>query len=106
LLAAFLVVDGVISFIASMQGRRMQSSWGRLLLEGVAGITLGLLAFMWPGVTVLAIVLILGLWAMLTSPGAGAVAIAWMIGAYAILFGVSLIFLRLRLRKHNIIIDI
>lgn len=66
LLAVFLVVDGLLSFIASRQGRRTKSSWGLLLLEGVVGITLGLFAFIWPGVTVLAIVLIIGVWAVLT----------------------------------------
>jgi len=143
LLAAFLIVDGLFSFIASFQVRRMQISWGPLLFEGVAGMALGLFTFIWPGLTVLAIVLVIGLWAMLTgvleiiagvklrneiqgewllvssgvlsllfsvilltSPGVGAVAIAWMIGVYALVFGVSLIFLGIRLRKHNIIINI
>ena len=36
---------------------------------------------------------------MIASPGAGAVAVAWMIGAYSIAFGVLLIALGVRLRK-------
>jgi uncharacterized membrane protein HdeD (DUF308 family) len=36
---------------------------------------------------------------MIASPGAGAVAVAWIIGAYSMVFGVLLIVLSLRLRK-------
>jgi uncharacterized membrane protein HdeD (DUF308 family) len=143
LLAAFLVVDGVFSFAASVQGRKMGVQWGYLLVEGVAGIFIGLFTFVWPGITVMAIILIIGIWAMLTgiievlaavklrdeiegewllglggvlsilfslvllvNPGIGAVAIIWMIGVYAVLFGTSLIFLGMRLRKHNLVIDL
>jgi uncharacterized membrane protein HdeD (DUF308 family) len=38
---------------------------------------------------------------VLAWPGAGALALVWLIGAYAIVFGVLLIVLSLRLRKHR-----
>jgi uncharacterized membrane protein HdeD (DUF308 family) len=44
--------------------------------------------------------------ALFVNPGVGAVAIIWLIGVYALLFGVAMIFLGLRLRKHNVIINI
>lgn len=143
LLAVFLIADGVFSFIASFKGRDLSPRWGFLLVEGVVGIGLGMLTFIWPGLTVLAIVLIIGFWAMVTgilevlaaiklrdeiegewllglggvlsiifslllfvNPGVGAVAIIWLVGVYAILFGISLIFLGIRLRKHNVVINI
>lgn len=143
LLAAFLVADGILSFAASFQGRQMGVTWGYLLCEGLAGIFIGLFTLVWPSITVLAVILTIGLWALITgvfellaavklrdeiegewllglggvlsilfsvllfvNPGMGAVAIVWMIAGYGILFGVSLIFLGLRLKKHNVVVNI
>lgn len=39
--------------------------------------------------------------AILANPGAGAVALVWLIGIYAILFGLPMIWLGLRLRKQQ-----
>jgi uncharacterized membrane protein HdeD (DUF308 family) len=39
--------------------------------------------------------------AILMAPGAGALALVWLIGAYALLFGGTLVWLALRLRKHG-----
>jgi uncharacterized membrane protein HdeD (DUF308 family) len=143
LLGLFLVIDGLISFLVSMHGRGRGLKGGPLLLEGLIGIAVGIFTFVWPSMTVLAVVLIIGFWAMVTgvleiiaavilrheiegewllglcgiisilfsvalfvNPGVGAVAIIWLIGVYALLFGVAMIFLGLRLRKHNVIINI
>jgi uncharacterized membrane protein HdeD (DUF308 family) len=38
---------------------------------------------------------------VLVAPGAGALALIWLIGAYAIVFGISMTALSLRLRKHG-----
>ena len=142
-LALFLIGDGILSALASMQGRKLGPRWGFLMLEGIAGITIGMLTFLWPEVTVLAIVLLIAFWAMITgvfellaaiklrdeiegewllgiggilsilfsvvlfiNPGLGAVTIIWLIGFYAFVFGISLIFLGIRLRKHNILVDL
>jgi uncharacterized membrane protein HdeD (DUF308 family) len=43
---------------------------------------------------------------LLVNPGVGAVAIIWMIGGYALILGIAMIFLGLRLRKHKVIINI
>lgn len=39
--------------------------------------------------------------AILVNPGAGALALVWLIGAYAILFGLPLIWLAFRLRRYQ-----
>jgi uncharacterized membrane protein HdeD (DUF308 family) len=143
LLGCFLVIDGLVSSIVSMHGRGRGLKGGPLLLEGLIGIAVGIFTFIWPGITVLVVVLIIGFWAMVTgvleiiaavtlrneiegewllglcgvisilfsvillvNPGVGAVAIIWMIGVYALLFGIAMIFLGLRLRKHKVIINI
>ncbi|MCZ4151444.1 hypothetical protein BZG21_44450, partial [Escherichia coli] len=38
---------------------------------------------------------------MIANPGAGALAVVWVIGAYAVFFGVLLVMLALRLRKTS-----
>jgi uncharacterized membrane protein HdeD (DUF308 family) len=138
LLAAFLVADGIFSLMVSFRGRHEVRQWWLLLLEGLAGIIIGLMAFAWPGLTVLAVILIVGVWAVVTgileiaaavklrheirdewllglggavsilfgiillvSPGAGAVVLALLIGAYALIFGISMIFLGLKLRRYR-----
>jgi uncharacterized membrane protein HdeD (DUF308 family) len=143
LVGFFLVIDGLISFFVSIRGRGRGLKVGVLLLEGLVGIAVGVFTFVWPEITVLAVVLIVAFWAMVTgvleiiaatilrdeiqgewllalsgvisilfsvilfvNPGVGAVAMIWMIGAYAIIFGVAMIFLGLRLRKHKVIINI
>jgi uncharacterized membrane protein HdeD (DUF308 family) len=38
---------------------------------------------------------------VLVAPGAGALGLIWVIGAYSIAFGILLVGLSLRLRKHR-----
>ena len=38
---------------------------------------------------------------LIASPGTGALAIVWVIGAYAIVFGITLLLLSWRLRSHH-----
>ena len=137
LLAAFLIADGVFSFMASMGGKGTDPQWWLLLAEGLAGILIGILAIIWPGITVMAVIVIIAFWALLTglleiiaavrlrheikgewmlglagiisilfgivlfaNPGAGAVVLIWLVGIYAIVFGISMILLGLKLRQH------
>jgi uncharacterized membrane protein HdeD (DUF308 family) len=38
---------------------------------------------------------------VLAAPGAGALALVWVIGVYSLVFGILLVGLSLRLRKHR-----
>ena len=38
---------------------------------------------------------------LLVAPGAGAIGLIWVIGAYAIVFGVLLVLAALKLKKHQ-----
>jgi uncharacterized membrane protein HdeD (DUF308 family) len=98
LFGAYALVDGAIAIWqavgpdAATTGRRW---W--LALEGVIGVLAGIGTFLWPGITALTL-LLLGL-VLVIRPGAGVLAVTWLIGAYAVVFGLSLVTLGLRLRR-------
>jgi uncharacterized membrane protein HdeD (DUF308 family) len=73
--------------------RELAENWWLLLLRGIAAITFGLLAFLWPGLTLLTLVLmwgiyaiadgILALWAAVASKG-GEIAPRWWLAVVGI----------------------
>lgn len=132
--AAYALVDGVFTLAAAFTSRK-NGRWWMLLLEGLVGITVGVLAFIWPGLTALALLYLIAAWAVATGileiiaairlrkhitgewllaltgmvsialgvllimlPAAGLLALVWVIGAYALLFGLLLLALAWRLR--------
>jgi len=81
--------------------RELAENWWLLLLRGIAAIAFGLLAFLWPGLTLLTLVLmwgiyaisdgIIALWAAIASKG-GEIAPRWwlaVVGVAGILAGAS-----------------
>ena len=132
---AFALVDGIFAIIAGIAFRRYFERWWAVLLEGVAGVVFGLLTFFWPNITALVLVYFIAAWALITGifeivaaiqfrrvitgewmmilsgllsilfgvllfvfPGAGAVSVIWLIGIYAIVFGISEIIFAFRVR--------
>ena len=134
LFGAYAIVDGIFALVAAVMGGGMRSRWG-LLLEGIIDLAAGVVAFVWPGLTALALLYLISFWAIVTGvleigaavrlrreianewalgiagvlsilfgliaivfPGAGALSVIWLIGVYAIIFGIAFIVLGLRLR--------
>lgn len=132
---AFALVDGILTMIAGFNLAPYFSRWWVVMLEGVAGLLIGVLTFIWPAITGLVLLYFIAAWALITGifeivaaiqfrrvitgewalilsgllsiifgvllfvfPTAGAVSMIWMIGIYAILFGITLIILAFRLR--------
>lgn len=56
--AAYMFVDGVASFISAARAGRHHEAWGLLALSGCASLLAGVIAVAWPGITVLAFVLL------------------------------------------------
>ena len=78
LIAAWAIVRGVFEVIGAMQLRReVRGEWA-LILSGIISIILGVVLF--------------------ANPAAGALAMVWVIGAFALVFGVTMIILAFRLR--------
>jgi uncharacterized membrane protein HdeD (DUF308 family) len=51
LFGAYALVDGIFAVIAGITGRTEQKRWWMMILEGLAGIVIGVLTFLWPGIT-------------------------------------------------------
>ncbi|WP_437478219.1 HdeD family acid-resistance protein [Sorangium sp. So ce1014] len=131
----YAVAEGVTSIIGAVRGGDERRRWWVLLLEGIVGVGIGLIALLLPGITAVALVFWIGAWAILrgaleiglairlrdhiegewllglagvlsialgvlmfASPGVGALVMIVWIGAYALVFGVFLIALGIRLR--------
>jgi len=63
LFGAYSLVDGVFALIAAMQHRERALP---LVFHGVAGIAAGVVTFVWPGITALALLYVIAAWAIVT----------------------------------------
>ena len=136
LYGAYALVDGVFAIAAALVGRTVRHALVGPAVRGLLGIAVGVMTFVWPGITELALLYMIAAWAVVTGvfeivaairlrkeiqgewllvlsgvlsvlfglalvvyPGAGALAIVWLIGPYAIVFGVLLLVLGFRLRS-------
>jgi len=133
----YAFIDGVTNLILGLTKTRTHGRSWAMAVQGIVGIAAGVLTFLWPGVTALALVIFIGAWAIVTGifelvaairlrkiirgewllalsgimsiifgvlvfafPGAGAVGIAWILGAYSAAAGIILIMLGVRLRTR------
>jgi uncharacterized membrane protein HdeD (DUF308 family) len=136
LFGIYALMDGIFAIAAAITGADPQARWWMLVLEGLAGIVVAAITFMWPGITALALLYLIAAWSIITGvleifaavrlrkeiqgewilvlsgivsvlfgayiaflPGLGALAVVWLIGSFAIFFGVLMIALGWRLRK-------
>ena len=136
LFGAYALVDGIFAIISAIKEHAEHGRLWGLLLEGVAGIVLGLVTFFFTMVAVATAVFVIAAWAIITgilefvaavrlrqvvegefwlilagiasiifgvviflNPAAGVAAIGTIIGVYALIFGVLLIGLGIRLRS-------
>lgn len=80
-IGAWALVHGIFEIIGAIQLRKEIDNEWMLILSGVVSVLFGLI--------------------VLIAPGAGALAMIWVIAAYSIVFGITFIALALRLRKHR-----
>ncbi|MBB5211433.1 HdeD family acid-resistance protein [Microbulbifer hydrolyticus] len=78
-IGAWALVRGIFEIIGAVRLRKeIEHEW-LLIFAGLMSVLFGLV--------------------LLLKPGAGALALLWLIGGYAIVFGITLVWLALRLRK-------
>jgi uncharacterized membrane protein HdeD (DUF308 family) len=63
LYGAFALADGVIALATAVTGRGSAPTWW-LVLVGIFGIAAGIVSFMFPGMTALILILLIGAWAI------------------------------------------
>jgi len=104
LFGAYALVDGIFAVIAGVAARREQERWWMMILEGVAGIVIGVLTFLYPGITALVLLYFIAAWSIVTGAFEIAAAIRlrreiegeWLLGLAgfaSLLFGVLLVIL-------------
>jgi uncharacterized membrane protein HdeD (DUF308 family) len=77
IIAAWALLTGVLELVAAVRLRKVIENELWLVLSGIASVLFGIV--------------------LLVAPGAGAVAVVWIIAAYSIVFGVLMLALALRL---------
>lgn len=133
----FTLIDGVFALVSAVRGKEGMGPRWWLAIIGVLGIVAGLVTYFWPGITALALLTVIGVWALiygifeiigairlrkeidnewlllihgvlaalfglmvLVRPGAGALALIWLIASFALASGVLLIALAFALKRH------
>ena len=136
LFGVYAIVDGVIAIVTGLSRTKDSPRWWTFLVEGLVNIGAGVAALIWPDLATLVLIYIIASWAVFTGileivaairlrheinnewflalsgvlsigvgillflqPAAGGLAIIWIIAGYALLFGILLVILGIRLRN-------
>jgi uncharacterized membrane protein HdeD (DUF308 family) len=137
LFGVFAIVDGIFAIVSGFRRREGHAPDLFLIVGGLVGIAAGIIAILLPGISALALLYVIAAWAIVTGiaeviaayqlreeiqgewllalsgavsfvfglfialfPGPGALAVVWLIAAYAIVSGVILLSLAFRLRAR------
>ena len=66
LFSAYMLVDGVFAIISGIKAARNGERWGLLILEGIVDIAAGVVAFLWPLITLVALTWLIAIWAIVS----------------------------------------
>ena len=101
LFAIYAFADGILDFILAAQFGRSGQRWGWYLFEGIASVALGVVALAYPGVTLLALVILVAIRALMLGFFELAAAFSWegldsrwllgVTGVLSILLGIVLL---------------
>ena len=99
--AAYAIGDGILAIVGAVRAAEAGKRWGPLTFEGLVSIGAGVIAAVWPGITVIFFVALIAVWALITGTlllglgidmGAGHGRIWVIVGALAsIVYGVALV---------------
>jgi len=138
LFGAYALVDGVFSIVGVFGGTRAGTPRWLLFLEGVVSILAGLIALIFPGLTAVALLYLVAAWAIVTGlaqaatairlrqeitgewalilggilsvifglllavlPAVGILSLVWLVGAYAVAFGILLLITAFQVRARD-----
>jgi uncharacterized membrane protein HdeD (DUF308 family) len=66
LFAAYMLVDGIFAIVAGVRAAQRHERWGWLAFEGILDLIAGGIAVVWPLITIVVFVLLMGAWAIVT----------------------------------------
>jgi len=66
LFGAYALVDGIFALFAAFTRDVERRRWWALLFEGLVGIAVGVLTFIWPGLTAFGLLYLIAFWAIVT----------------------------------------
>jgi uncharacterized membrane protein HdeD (DUF308 family) len=139
LFGAYALVDGVFAIVGVFGGTRGGTPRWLLLIEGIAGVLAGLIAFVLPGLTAVVFLYLIAAWAVITGiseiatairlrqeirgewaliiggalsvlfgvilavigPVAGLLSLIWLIGIYAVAFGILVLITAFQVRGRD-----
>jgi uncharacterized membrane protein HdeD (DUF308 family) len=66
LFAAYALIDGIVNIAGMVKAIHRHDRWGVLLLEGIVGVAAAAVAVAWPAITAVALVYLIAAWAIVT----------------------------------------
>lgn len=66
LFGAFVMLDGIFAIAFSIASQGYFEHWWGILFEGLTGIIIGILTFVWPNITALILLYFISAWAVIT----------------------------------------
>lgn len=137
LFGAYAFVDGVFALISAIRAAESHERWIAFAIEGIIGLVIAAIVFFHPAIAAIALYITIAAWAILTGifeliaafqmralipnewmlilggilsivfgvllivfPMMGVLTLIYLIGFYAVLFGIVMIAFSLRLRPH------
>ena len=135
---AFALLSGIVELVTAVRAGEAHLRWGWLAFAGIVGIAAGIVSFIWPGITALALVFLIAAWAMVSGvaeiafalawpdtlahpwlaalsgalsvafgillarwPRSGVIALTWLVGIYAIVYGCTQLYYAYRLQAFG-----
>jgi uncharacterized membrane protein HdeD (DUF308 family) len=132
---AFALLTGLAEIVTAVRAGEAHMRWGWLAFAGIVGAVAGILTFVWPGITALALLFVIAAWALISGvaeiifalswpdtlahpwlaalsgvlsvvfgillvvwPRSGVIALTWLVGIYAIIYGANQLYYAYRLR--------
>lgn len=135
---AYALITGLMEIVTAVRAGEAHMRWGWLIFGGIVSVAAGIVSFVWPGITALALLFVIAAWALVSGvaeiifalswpdtlahpwlaalsgalsvvfgillvvwPRSGVIALTWLVGIYAIVYGVVQLYYAYRLQAFQ-----